>query len=89
MDADTLARTVDEARAASGRSSLLPPPALLAECEEIRSEKLAAIKAEQHSRAQELRDREQDLLEEALRPIEARQEELLSALRTRLGIAKP
>lgn len=68
---------------------LLAPPALLAECEQIRAEKLAAIKAEQHAKAKELRDRERELLEEALAPIEARQEELLLALRTRLGITKP
>ena len=89
IDADTLARTVDQTRGGDSQSSLLPPPSLLTECEQVRAERLTAVKAEQHDRAKELRDRERELLEEALSPIEARQEELLLTVRARLGIAQP
>ena len=89
IDADALARRVDETRGTSVRSSLLPPQEVLAECEQIRAERLTAIQAGGYGAARELRDRERALLEEALEPLEARQQEFLSQLRVRLGLAKP
>ena len=89
IDADAVARTVDEARAGGGRSALLPPPELLAECEEIRAEKLSAIKAQGYAKATDLRERERELLEQALEPVEERREEFVAQMRTRLGLVKP
>ena len=58
------------------------------ECEQIRAERLAAIEAGRYGEARELRDRERALLENALEPVEARQEAFLSQLYVRLGLAK-
>jgi len=87
--ADALARAVAEARGSGGRSSLLPPPELLAECEEIRAARLSAIKAQEFTDAAELRERERKLLERALKPVEERREEFVAQMRARLGLLTP
>ncbi len=86
IDAETLARAVEQARTRGTRSSLLPPPALVAECEQVRDERIAATQAQDFPRAAELRQRERDLLNQALRAIEARQEQVLADIRARLGL---
>ncbi len=89
IDTDAFARTVDEARGSDRRSSLLPPPELLAECEQIRAERLSAIQAQEFTEAAELRERERKLLEQALEPVEERREEFVAQMRARLGLLTP
>lgn len=85
IDAEALASAVADARRANRRSTLLPPLALLAECDEVRAEKEAAIEAQEFARAAELRERERELLKRALTAVEGRQDESLTELRRRLG----
>ena len=80
---------MESARRGGGRSQLLPSPELLTECERLRAERLAALKAKNYVEAAELRDRERELLKRALQPAEERQERLLSELWTRLAPEKP
>ena len=89
IDRDALAQAIREARRGAGRSALLPPPDVLAECEQVRAERLAAIKARNYPHAAELRERERELLERALEPVEQRQEEFLDELWERLERGRP
>lgn len=84
IDLDSLAQAIDQARSHGGRSALLPPPDVLAECDEVCAERLAAIKAKNYPEAAELRERERDLLASALRPVEQRQKKFLDELWGRL-----
>ena len=80
IDLDALAQAIEQARLGSGRSALLPPPDVLAQCEQVRAERLAAIKAQDYPQAAELRERERELLASALEPVEQRQETFLANL---------
>ena len=62
---------------------------MLAECEQIRVESLAAIEAHEYVEATELRDRERELLKKGLEPLAERQEEFLAEMRAGLGTAEP
>jgi len=87
IEAAGLVEAVEEARRGVARSTLLPPAALLAECETVRAEKEAALQAQELQRWAELRDRERTLLGQALRATEGPQQDLLARLRERLGSA--
>ena len=89
IEAEALARAVDQARSGGVRSSLLPAAELLAECETIRAKRIVATKAQEYARATELRERERELLEKALEPVERQQEDFVAVMRARLGLAKP
>ena len=89
IEVEAFAHAVDEARSGGGRSSLLPPAELVAECETIRGERIVATKAQEDAQATELRARERELLEKALESVEQRQEEFMAEMRMRLGLAKP
>ena len=89
IEVEAFAQAVDEARSGGGRSSLLPPAELVAECETIRGERIVATKAQEDAQATELRARERELLEKALESVEQRQEEFMAEMRMRLGLAKP
>jgi len=86
IDAETLARAVEEVRGSGARSRLLPPPGLATEREQVRAEVAAAINAHDFALAAKLRERERELLTQALQQIEARQQEMLAELRARLGL---
>ena len=86
LDAKALARSAEDARGGDARSSLLPPAALLAECDAVRAERVTALSAQQGERAAELRRRELELLAEAHEPVERQQEELLMEVRASLGL---
>jgi hypothetical protein len=89
VDADTLARAVDEARGSGARSSLLPAPELLAPLEQARAQKLEAIEEHQFEQAAEFRHRERELLASALEVIEPRQQQFVAQVRARLGLDTP
>jgi hypothetical protein len=86
VDVDGLVQAVEKARREGLRSALLPPTALLAECDAVRLEKEAAVEAQEFDRAAELRDRERQLLNRALAAVEGRQNLLRADLRRRLGM---
>ena len=85
---EALAREVEDARAERPRSALLPPAALLAQCDEVRTEKEAAIEEQEFARATELRERERELLNQALAAVEGRQDRLLIELRNLLRMTE-
>jgi Clp amino terminal domain, pathogenicity island component len=87
VDVERLARAVEEARRDGARSALLPPAALLAECDKIRAEKEAAIAQQEFARATELRERERELLNQALTAAEERQDQMLAEVRARLRLS--
>jgi hypothetical protein len=89
IDLDALAQAIEQVRLGSGRSALLPPPDVLEQCEQVRAERLAAIKAQDYPQAAELRERERELLASALEPVEQRQETFLADLWGRLEHGSP
>ncbi len=89
IEAEALARAVDHARTGGGRSSLLAPAQLMAEWETIRAKRIAATKAQEYARATELREREDELCEKALEPVEQQQQDFVAVMRARLGLAEP
>ena len=86
VDADALARAVDQARASRRRSTLLFAPELLAAIEQARAEKEQAVNANQFVQAAECRNRERELLEAALETVKPRQDQFALQLRARLGL---
>lgn len=86
VDVDALTPASEEARREGTRSALLPPAALLAECDNVRLQKEDAIEAQEFARAAELRDRERKLLTQALTAAEGRRDQMLTELRARLGL---
>ncbi len=89
IDLNALAQAIEQARRGARRSALLPPPDVLAQCEQVRAERLAAIKAQDYPQAAELRERERELLASAPEPVEQRQETFLAALWGRLEHGSP
>jgi len=89
IDLNALTQAIEQARLGSGRSALLPPPDVLEQCEQVRAERLAAIKAQDYPQAAELRERERELLASALEPVEQRQETFLVDLWGRLEHGRP
>lgn len=69
-----------------GRRS--PPNALLAEYDEVRTQKKAAIAEQEFARAAELRERERDLKNQTLAAAEGRQDRMLAEMRSRLGLSE-
>ena len=88
VDVEGLARAVEQARLDEARSALLPPTTLLAECDKVRAEKQAAIEAQEFAEAAELRDRERELLNQALAAVEGRRDQMLAEVRGRLGLGE-
>ncbi len=87
VDAERLARAAEESRRGGSRSKLAPGAALLAECEEVRAQKEAAVDAHEFERAAKLRDREQELTRKAGEVVDERAiDELLGEVRRRLGL---
>ena len=87
IDAERLGGAVEESRRGGLRSPLLPVADLLADLDEARSEKEAAIKAQQFERAAEFRDRERELISQYRAVVEkGPQEEVLAEVRARLGL---
>jgi len=91
IDLNALAQAIEQARLGARRSALLPPPDVLAQCEQVRAGRLAAIKAQDYPQAAELREREREreLLASALAPVEQRQETFLADLWGRLEHGSP
>jgi len=89
IDLDALVQAIEQARRGARRSALLPPPDVLAQREQVRAERLAAIKAQDVPQAAELRERERELLASALESVERRQETLLVDLWERLEHGRP
>jgi hypothetical protein len=83
IDAEKLASAAVDARRDGADSALLPSPALASEIERIREKRNVAI-----ARADELRKRERELLEQALAGVEERQAELLDDVRALLGLGE-
>lgn len=88
IDTETLAHAIEEVRSGGARSRLLPSSTVATEREKVRSEKVAAIQAHDFVRAADLRDRERELLKQALQAVETRQQEVLAEVRARLGLGK-
>ncbi len=87
VDAERLARAAEQSRRGGPRSKLAPGAALLAECEEIRAQKEAAIEAHEFERAANLRDRERELTRKAGEVVDDRSiDEPLGEARLRLGL---
>ena len=89
VDAERLATAAEDSRGGGARSELSPDPALLAEAEQLREQKEAAIEAQEWERAAHLRDRERELRRQAREVVEHRfHDELLAEVRTRLRLPK-
>jgi hypothetical protein len=87
VDGVQLAAAAREARASVAGSELAPDPTLLAEAEQVRDEKEAAIAAQDFERAANLRDQERRLRNEAGAIVERRRYvQLLAAARTHLDL---
>jgi hypothetical protein len=87
VDAEQLARAAEQSRRAGARSKLALDAALLAECEDVRAQKEAAIEAHEFERAAKLRDHERELAREAGEVVDDRSiDELLGEARRRLGL---
>jgi hypothetical protein len=87
VDGVQLAAAAREARVSVAGSELAPDPPLLAEAEQVRDEKEAAIAAQDFERAANLRDQERRLRNEAGAIVERRRyDELLAAARTHLDL---
>jgi ATP-dependent Clp protease ATP-binding subunit ClpA len=87
IDADRLARAVEEVRDAGARSSLFGRSELTEEIEQVRREKEACIEAQEFEAAADARDRERVLTNQALEVNRRRGDEALERVRPTLGLA--